>query len=78
MLWTELASNFPDKATFVPSVAGVVEAWCGVLESRLEDDKFASWTEGLMEKLEPVRAIKLYVEVGWLACLLRSHDPSTS
>ena len=63
MLWTELESKFPDKATFVPNVAGVIAAWCEVLGTRLEDDKFTEWTEDLIGKLESVRSIKLIIQV---------------
>jgi hypothetical protein len=63
MLWTELGPQFLDKATFVPNVAGVIAAWCDVLGTRLEDDKFAAWTEDLIDKLQPIRSVKLHVQV---------------
>ena len=63
MLWTELKPKFPDKATFVPSIATVISAWCDVLSTRLEDVKFAEWTEELIGKLESVRSIKLNMHV---------------
>lgn len=63
MLWTELEPKFPDKGTFVPNVAGVISAWCEALGARLEDDKFAEWTEDLVGKLESGRSIKLNVQV---------------
>jgi hypothetical protein len=63
MLWTELEPKFPDKATFVPNVAGVIAAWCETLGARLEDDRFANWTEDLLGKLESVRSVKLHVQV---------------
>ena len=63
MLWTELEPKFPDKATFVPNVAGVIAAWCETLGTRLEDDRFTDWTEDLLGKLESVRSVKLHVQV---------------
>jgi hypothetical protein len=63
MLWTELEPRFPDKATFVPNVAGVIAAWCEALGARLEDDRFANWTEDLLGKLESVRSVKIHVQV---------------
>jgi hypothetical protein len=64
MLWAELESAYPDKSTFVPTVASVVETWCESLTNRLEDDKFEAWTEELLSKLEPVSEIKLFLQVG--------------
>ena len=63
MLWAELNTSFPDKATFVPNVTGVIAAWCNVLANRLEDDKFTSWTEDLVGKVEAAGAVKLQVQV---------------
>ena len=63
MLWTELEPKFPDKATFVPNITGVIAAWCEVLGARLEDDKFTGWTEDLLAKLETVRSVKVHVQV---------------
>lgn len=63
MLWTELEPKFPDKNTFVPSITGVIAAWCEVLGARLEDDKFTEWTEDLLGKLESVRSVKIHVQV---------------
>lgn len=62
-LWNELGSSYPDKGTFVPNMTGLVTAWCDVLGRRLEDDKFAAWTEELLEKLELVRMVKLILDV---------------
>ena len=63
MLWAELESTYPDKTTFVPTVAGVVASWCETLATRLEDDRFESWTEEFLSKIEPVSAVKLFVQV---------------
>jgi len=63
MLWAELATSFPDKGTFIPSITGVIMAWCNVLATRLEDDKFASWTEDFLSKLESAGQVKLQVQV---------------
>lgn len=63
MLWTELEPKFPDKATFIPNITGVIAAWSEVLGARLEDDKFTEWTEELLGKLESIRSIKLHVQV---------------
>jgi hypothetical protein len=75
MLWTELGPKFPDKATFVPNVAGVIAAWCEVLGTRLEDDGFAEWTEDLIGKLQSGRSVKLHVQV---CCILYKGIHSAS
>jgi hypothetical protein len=63
MLWTELEPIYPDKATFAPGVAGVIQAWCNILTKRLEDEKFASWAEEFIERVEPVSSVKVVVQV---------------
>ncbi|KAI9855481.1 MAG: hypothetical protein M1824_006077 [Vezdaea acicularis] len=63
MLWAELEQLYPDKATFVPTVAGVLQSWCNALSTRLLDDRFPKWTEELLDKLSPSRQIKVYVQV---------------
>ena len=65
LLWNALEASFPDKTIFVPNVAGVLEAWCNVLSTRLEDDKFEAWTEDLINKIESTGAVKLIVQVRW-------------
>ena len=49
MLWADLENYFPDQATFIPSIAGVVKAWTDCLAARLENDANAAWTEQLLE-----------------------------
>ncbi len=66
MLWTELEPAYPDKATFVPGIAKVIEAWSGSLVRRLGDDHFEAWTELLLEKLSRVNAVKLLIQVSYL------------
>jgi hypothetical protein len=66
MLWAELGSNYPDKATFVPNVVGIITAWCDVLSARLEDNRFSTWADELVEKLETVRRIGIHIQVGVL------------
>ncbi|OCT52910.1 hypothetical protein CLCR_10326 [Cladophialophora carrionii] len=63
MLWPELEPAYPDTAIFVPSVAKVIEAWSDSLVKRLEDDSFEAWTEVLLEKLSPVKRVKLSIQV---------------
>ncbi|KAI0397974.1 hypothetical protein F5Y17DRAFT_454557 [Xylariaceae sp. FL0594] len=38
LLLSELEKYYPDKATFVPSIAGVVEAFCAVLAALVEEE----------------------------------------
>jgi hypothetical protein len=68
MLWGELEPAYPDKASFVSSVSGVIEAWSDALAGRLEDDRFEEWTEQLLGRLENVSEVKLLVQVS-LCCL---------
>ncbi|KIW89577.1 uncharacterized protein Z519_09733 [Cladophialophora bantiana CBS 173.52] len=64
MLWAELESLCPDKATFVPTIAKLVEAWCHSLGKRLEDDsRFEAWTELFLERLKLVNFVKLSIQV---------------
>lgn len=63
MLWAELEAVYADKATFVPCAAAIVETWCHVLGSRLEDDKFQDWTEEFLSKLESVGTVQLFIQV---------------
>ena len=63
MLWAELGSNYPDKATFVPNVVGIITAWCDVLSARLEDNRFSTWADELVEKLETVRRVGIHIQV---------------
>lgn len=51
MLWAELQKYFPDKDTFVPSVAGVVKSWAECLTIRLDDDSNTEWTDKLLEHI---------------------------
>ena len=63
MLWAELESTYSDKATFVPTIAGIVAVWSDTLAARLEDDRFQSWTEDFLCKIEPASAVRLFVQV---------------
>jgi hypothetical protein len=63
MLWTELEPVYPDKATFVPIITKVIEAWSDSLVRRLGDDHFEAWTEVLLEKLSRVNTVKLSIQV---------------
>ncbi|OAG44351.1 hypothetical protein AYO21_01347 [Fonsecaea monophora] len=63
MLWVELEPVCPDKTTFVPTVAKLVETWCDTLGKRLEDARFASWTEVFLENLKTVNAVKFSIQV---------------
>ena len=73
MLWGELEPAYPDKASFISSVSGVVEAWSDALAGRLEDDRFEEWTEQLLGRLENVSEVKLLVQVS-LCCLRLSKS----
>ncbi|KAG6828265.1 hypothetical protein H0H92_008608 [Tricholoma furcatifolium] len=54
-LWNELKDRYSDKATFVPSIARIVNAWYSRLSWRLESDNFPEWTEELLELLSSSR-----------------------
>ncbi|KIX00629.1 uncharacterized protein Z518_09694 [Rhinocladiella mackenziei CBS 650.93] len=66
-IWAELGSGYADRATFVPEVARVVETWADTLSQRLEDNRFESWTEEFLSKVEPVKAVNLVLEVSSFA-----------
>ncbi|KAF2972062.1 hypothetical protein GQX73_g1622 [Xylaria multiplex] len=52
LLFTELDSFYPDKATLVPSVATVVEACCTALATFADDDANGEWADTLLEQTE--------------------------
>lgn len=63
MLWAELEKAFPDKTTFVPTIAKWVAVWSDVLKIRLDDDKNSEWADELLNKLNDVQNIKLFISV---------------
>lgn len=62
-LWAGLESVYSDKATFVPTVARVVEAWCHTLYERLEDDDLESWSYLFLDKLKSVPVGIVFLQV---------------
>ncbi|KAL0574549.1 hypothetical protein V5O48_007412 [Marasmius crinis-equi] len=75
-LWTSLQARFPDKATFVPTIARYAIGWYERLLYRLENDVHAAWTEEILNILaESKRHAVLKVEVcGSSFCnVTRSH-----
>jgi hypothetical protein len=69
MLWTECASHFEDKSTFVPYITSAITAFCDDLMTKLEDED-SPWTEQLLEKIEQAQAVKMIVQV-WLQSVHR-------
>ena len=63
MLWTELESSYPDKTTFIPDVAKVVEVWSDTLARRLDDDKYEAWTELFLEHVKSVISVNVLIQV---------------
>ncbi|KAI0542510.1 hypothetical protein GGR58DRAFT_452633 [Xylaria digitata] len=52
LLFTELDSFYPDKATLVPSVAAAVEAFCTALTTFADDEANGEWADTLLEQTE--------------------------
>jgi hypothetical protein len=63
LLWTELKPYYPEMANFVPSVGGIVQAWCKSMEILLESDKNAAWTEKALEGMQGARGCTIRLEV---------------
>ena len=63
LLWADLQGQFPDSATFVPTIAQIVVSWCTILENILEKEEDPSWTETLLEKVGQAEILKLTLEV---------------
>ncbi|KAG6916042.1 hypothetical protein DXG01_008666 [Tephrocybe rancida] len=55
ILWNELKDRFPDKSTFIPSIARIVNSWYARLLWRLDSDNFPEWTEELLAVLSDGR-----------------------
>lgn len=65
MLWTTLQPHYPDPATFIPSVARVLVAWCDVFTGWLEAEENEDGVERLLEEMNST--VKVVIEVGSLA-----------
>ncbi|KAI1266946.1 hypothetical protein F5Y18DRAFT_352796 [Xylariaceae sp. FL1019] len=50
-LTTELDAVYPDKATFVPSIAAIVDAFCCALITLADDEANAEWADKLLSKI---------------------------
>ncbi|KAF9267117.1 hypothetical protein L218DRAFT_1074426 [Marasmius fiardii PR-910] len=62
-LWSTLQPRFPEKSTFVPTIAHYTIGWYERLLGRLENDAYAVWTEQLLSVLaESRRRLLLKVE----------------
>ncbi|KAI0597099.1 hypothetical protein F4775DRAFT_265945 [Biscogniauxia sp. FL1348] len=61
LLLTDLDSYYPDKSTFVPSVAACVQAWCESLSAIVDDEANEQWSEVLIERIKG--RLKVFVTV---------------
>jgi hypothetical protein len=72
MLWATLQPFYPDQATFVPSVAAVIAAWCDAFTTWIEGDDNSEAVERLLEALKGSRSLKLFLEVRLLPQFINS------
>lgn len=75
-LWNELKDRFPDKTTFVPTIARYAIAWYERLLWRLDSDLFPEWTEEFLEVLSQASkggVLYLQIEVTQLLPLEGSY-----
>lgn len=61
LLLADLDALHPDRATFVPSVAGCVQGFCEAMNGLVEDESMAEWSDTLLEKAEG--KIRAFIEV---------------
>ncbi|KAJ2994763.1 hypothetical protein NUW58_g1469 [Xylaria curta] len=60
ILHTELGPFYPDKAAFVPSVAGAVEACCDALSALVDEDANIEWVNALLEHTDHIH---IFIEI---------------
>jgi hypothetical protein len=68
MLWAALQPHYPDSATFIPTIARVLVAWCDVFTAWLEAKENEDGVERLLEEMNSV--VKVVIEVSSAAALL--------
>ncbi|KAI1487413.1 hypothetical protein F5X96DRAFT_672670 [Biscogniauxia mediterranea] len=62
ILVTDLDPCYPDKSTFVPSVAACVQAWCESFSAVVEDEANEEWSEVLVERMKG--RLRVFVAAG--------------
>jgi len=62
MIWEILKPNYPDQATFIPSIAGIVCGWCKAIADWIEDSEVLDDFGGFLALLN--ERLKLLLEVG--------------
>ena len=73
LLLAELDSFYPDKGTFVPSIASCVQALFVALGALLEDVDNAEWADELLERV--ARPLTVFLEVMvYLTYTIRTND----
>ncbi|KAF8888562.1 hypothetical protein BD779DRAFT_449296 [Infundibulicybe gibba] len=61
-LWNELKDGYPEKGTFVSTVARLIVAWYERLLWRLQSEMFPDWTEKLLSVLVAAAPTRLNIE----------------
>ncbi|KAI1863448.1 hypothetical protein JX265_008843 [Neoarthrinium moseri] len=89
LLLSELDGLYPDKSTFVPSIAGCVHSWCTALSTILDDSANEEWTDALLDHMKG--RLRVFLEVykgpqpalswsgertGFIISLPKEHVPS--
>jgi hypothetical protein len=63
ILWGIYKDHYPDPATFVPTVAAAITAWCDAFISWLESSDNEESVDMLLDKLKEVGRFELVVNV---------------
>ncbi len=63
MLWKTLQAHYPDPATFVPSIASTLIAWCDAFLPWLENEENEAQVEVLLEVLKSRSKLEIVLQV---------------
>jgi hypothetical protein len=63
MIWSEFQSNYPDNATFIPSVIAAVVAWCDAFVDWLERDENQDSVDKVIDGLGTKGRMQLLLKV---------------
>jgi hypothetical protein len=64
MLWETLKPYYPDPATFIPKISGIIIAWCDAFIFWLENEDNEKAVERVLDILKGTSRLNLLLEVG--------------
>lgn len=73
LLLTELDSYYPDKSTFVPTIASCVQSLLIGFAALTEGEETAKWADELLDHVG--RSLKVFLEVGVNPIALKLEKP---